>query len=98
MRLSFSVLAAIMEIKRRAPDVVVCQHEMEPVPGEDLLEMVAKALPNVRRILCSDSAPAALTELLEEGLVHAVVDGRGAPNELLSAIEGRVVAGREPIG
>jgi CheY-like chemotaxis protein len=92
VRVALSPLDAIAQIKRRAPDVVVCDHAMTPVTGEELFEIIATFFPAVRRVLQVEwslaraSAPN-VEQLLVRGLAEAVVERPSSLEQLLAAIE-----------
>jgi DNA-binding NarL/FixJ family response regulator len=83
---SASAQIALSELRRRAPDVVLCDQALVPVSGEELLEIIASFFPQIRRVLYG--GPTDLwRRLLSEGLVEAAVDRACGRDELLAALD-----------
>jgi DNA-binding NtrC family response regulator len=87
VRCACSVNAAIREIVRQPPDVVLYDFEMFPKSGAELLKVVAKLRPTVVRILYSGAHPSLLNGLLDKGLAHGFIRKGCSSDYLVTAID-----------
>ncbi len=85
VRVAVGLRAAINELVQRAPDAIVCDLDLTPYSGDALLAMVARELPQVRRVL--------YTGPLDPGdsfadVAHVTLPRQASLGELLAAIAG----------
>ncbi len=78
--------AALSMLAASRYDVVVTDLEMGRVSGADLLRILARDYPAVRRIVHSSHTEASQMHDLRQ-LVHAVLEKPARPGELLEAVE-----------
>ena len=77
---------AIGKVVWRAPDVIVADLDLSPYRGDHLLAMVARELPQVRRVLYTNLDRVARSFA---GLAHATLPRWAPLSDLLAAINGR---------
>jgi DNA-binding NtrC family response regulator len=85
VRVSTGFRDAVGKVVRRAPDVIVADLDLEPYRGDELLAMVARELPDVRRVLYTDLAGARRAYV---GVAHATLPRWSPLADLLAAIAG----------
>jgi hypothetical protein len=86
VRTASSKAEARARIRERAPDVLVCDYQLEWQSSEDLLAEVRDSLPLVRRVLYSFSRVEVWCSLLERKLVDVAVPKSASTTQLLDAI------------
>jgi CheY-like chemotaxis protein len=86
VRTASSKSEARARIRERAPDVLVCDYQLEWQSSEDLLAEVRDSLPLVRRVLYSFSRVEVWCSLLERKLVDVAVPKSAPTIQLLDAI------------
>jgi CheY-like chemotaxis protein len=86
VRVAASKQQALEEIRRRVPDILLCDHRLEWQKTDDLFEHVRDHYPTVRRILYSFSHVEVWTDLVQRKLVDAVVPKSAPRNVLISAL------------
>jgi hypothetical protein len=86
VRTASSKSEARARIRERAPDVLVCDYQLEWQTSEDLLAEVRDSLPLVRRVLYSFSRVEVWCSLLERKLVDVAVPKSAPTTQLLDAI------------
>ncbi len=88
VRILESVPGATADVKRNPPDVLVCEYDLGPLTGEELLEMVRSFFPRVRRILVvGDGETAQFQALLSKGTADAIVPLQEDARALLDALK-----------
>ena len=85
VRVAGGLRAAVAELVWRAPDAIVCDADLAPYSGGALLAMVARELPQVRRVLYT--GPRRDGESFSE-VAHVTLPRQASLNELLAAIAG----------
>jgi DNA-binding NtrC family response regulator len=85
VRMATGFRDAVGKVVWRAPDVIVADVDLEPYRGDDLLAMVARELPDVRRVLYTDLAGARRSYV---GVAHATLPRWAPLADLLAAISG----------
>lgn len=78
--------AALSMLAASRYDVVVTDLEMGRVSGADLLRILARDYPSVRRVVHSSHTEASQMHDLRQ-VVHAVLEKPARPGELLEAVE-----------
>ena len=85
VRVAGGLRAAVSELVRRTPDAIVCDLDLAPYSGDALLAMVARELPQVRRVLYAGPRPDG--ESFAE-VAHVTLARHASLSELLAAIAG----------
>jgi len=71
VRVTNDVEHARLELERRAPDCLLCDHWLGNVSSTNFLRWVVEEWPCTRRVLMSASPPNIIQPVLDEGLVDA---------------------------
>ena len=85
VRVAAGLSAAVAELVWRPPDAIVCDVDLGPYTGDALLAMVARELPQVRRVLYT--GPLAPGESFDH-VAHVTLPRHATLGELFAALAG----------
>jgi CheY-like chemotaxis protein len=88
VRVATTVRAALTALHERTPDVILCDFELGDQTCTELLRMVTRDWPGVRRVLYSASQPEQWTELVSDHLIDAALAKPVSTEVLLAALDG----------
>jgi CheY-like chemotaxis protein len=86
VRVVSSKREALLQLRERPPQVLLCDHRLDWQKTDDLFEHVRDNYPRVRRVLYSFSHMEVWNDLLQRKLVDAVVPKSAPRNALLAAL------------
>ncbi len=86
VRVVSSKREALLQLRERPPQVLLCDHRLDWQKTDDLFEHVRDNYPRVRRVLYSFSYMEVWNDLLQRKLVDAVVPKSAPRNALLAAL------------
>jgi DNA-binding NarL/FixJ family response regulator len=87
VRVALTAAAALDELRACRPDVILCDFELGDETCAELLRVVTRELPGVRRVLYSASRPELWTELVADQLIDAALAKPASRAMLLAAID-----------
>jgi CheY-like chemotaxis protein len=88
VRVATSAEAAMRVLRDWRPDVILCDFELGDHTCTELLRVVTRELPGVRRVLYSASRPELWTELIDDKLIDAALAKPVTTDALLAALTG----------
>jgi CheY-like chemotaxis protein len=86
VRLAHSKAEALDQMRSKVPDVLLCDYQLDMQTTEDLLELVSREYPGVRRVLYSFSRIETWCDLLQRKLIDTAVPKSARQDELLAAL------------
>jgi CheY-like chemotaxis protein len=88
VRIATSAAAALAAVRAQCPDVILCDFELGDHTCTELLRVVTREWPRVRRVLYSASRPELWTELVDDKLIDAALAKPVTTDVLMAAIGG----------
>jgi CheY-like chemotaxis protein len=88
VRIATCARAALEAVRQRRPDVILCDFELGDHTCTELLRIVTREWPGVRRVLYSASQPEQWTELVSDHLIDAALAKPVSTQTLLAALDG----------
>jgi CheY-like chemotaxis protein len=86
VRVALSSAEALAQVRARRPDVILCDFELGDETCAELLRVITRELPGVRRVLYSASRPELWTELVADRLIDAALAKPATREVLLAAL------------
>lgn len=88
VRLATTSAGALIEVRSRRPDVILCDFELGEETATGFLRVVSSECPGVRRILYSASRPELWNELVDDKLIDLALSKPASTDSILAAIDG----------
>jgi CheY-like chemotaxis protein len=87
VRVATTPTAALHEVQRHRPDVIICDFELGEETCAGFLRIVSKSQPGIRRVLYSASRPELWQELVDDRLIDAAIAKPASTQQIVDALE-----------